>query len=510
MCWKSASNTDQWARAELIGGLVNGVFLVALCLSIFLDAIQRFFEPQEVQNPKVVLVVGGVGLAFNILGLFVFHQHSHHHEEGEHTQDHVEPNELSQAEHGHHEHDHSQRTSTDAQKHLSPTISRQTERSSRYLSHTISSQRRASDASNRSMSRRRSHGRSLVDEFPTHPASVRRNIREHARSPELDAEESISAEGPTGSEAQEPTETTHLLSDPSNRSSNRNYVYPGRDGASSQLNGNTVHEDHLHRQPKEEASGHHGHSHSDMNIRGLFLHVLGDALGNVGVMISALIIWLATSPARYYADPAISLVITLIILKTAVPMCKDTAKPLLQATPNHIYVDHIKRDVEDLSGVRSCHDVHVWALTPSRPIATLHVELDFNFEGANAARYMELAKEINICLHEHGIHSSTIQPEFCLNPQHKNTAPPSLQDRESASSTSTVQTAIATGPSEQTTGQTSSGKATHGHAACLLDCKDTCEVGKQCCGPPQDSSATLVENKPPETEGKSHSEARPK
>ena len=64
----------------MIGGLVNGVFLVALCLSITLDAIQRFFEPQEVSRPQLVLIVGGVGLAFNILGLVVFgHGHDHSH-----------------------------------------------------------------------------------------------------------------------------------------------------------------------------------------------------------------------------------------------------------------------------------------------------------------------------------------------------------------------------------------------------------------------------------------------
>lgn len=61
---------------------MNGVFLVALCLTIFLDAIQRFFEPQEVTNPKLVLIVGAIGFAFNILGLFVFHQHDHGHDHG--------------------------------------------------------------------------------------------------------------------------------------------------------------------------------------------------------------------------------------------------------------------------------------------------------------------------------------------------------------------------------------------------------------------------------------------
>lgn len=71
--------TYGWQRAETLGALVNGVFLVALCLSIFLEAIQRFVEPQVVSNPKLVLIVGCLGLASNILGLFLFHDHGHSH-----------------------------------------------------------------------------------------------------------------------------------------------------------------------------------------------------------------------------------------------------------------------------------------------------------------------------------------------------------------------------------------------------------------------------------------------
>src|ERR1700712_5676823 len=81
--------TYGWQRAETLVALVNGVFLVALCLSIFLEAIQRFVEPQEVTNPKLVLIVGCFGLASNVLGLFLFHDHGHSHGDANgHTHDH--------------------------------------------------------------------------------------------------------------------------------------------------------------------------------------------------------------------------------------------------------------------------------------------------------------------------------------------------------------------------------------------------------------------------------------
>ena len=64
----------------------------------------------------------------------------------------------------------------------------------------------------------------------------------------------------------------------------------------------------------------HDHSHGSMNMRGLLLHVFGDALGNLGVVASGLIIWLAKGKFRFYFDPMISLVITAIIFSSALPL----------------------------------------------------------------------------------------------------------------------------------------------------------------------------------------------
>ena len=70
--------------------------------------------------------------------------------------------------------------------------------------------------------------------------------------------------------------------------------------------------------------GGHGHSHGSMNMRALMLHVLGDALGNVGVIATGLVIWLTTWSWKFYFDPIISLVITVIIFSSALPLGKRT------------------------------------------------------------------------------------------------------------------------------------------------------------------------------------------
>jgi solute carrier family 30 (zinc transporter), member 1 len=155
-----------------------------------------------------------------------------------------------------------------------------------------------------------------------------------------------------------------------------------------------------------------------MGMNAMVLHVIGDALGNIGVIVSALVIWLTTWSGRYYADPAVSLFITLIILRSTIPLTSATAKILLQATPDHIDVQDIKEDIEDIPGVVSCHHMHIWQLSDTQLVSSMHIEVSFPISEANGARYMELAKAARKCLHAYGIHSATIQPEFCIDRAH--------------------------------------------------------------------------------------------
>jgi len=526
---RTPSHTDrwQWARAEILGGFVNGVFLIALCLTIFLEAIQRFFEPQEVSRPKFVLVVGGIGLAFNIFGLFVFHQHSHGHDH-DHGESHSHDinDELSHAEQGHSGHQHA--SSEDMDKDLvtavkdvtehtnisSPkkqngwfksrpaTLSWSEHRNSKDDETTPLPARRTSMNSRRSTARHRSGSRSYngIEDLPIHPASLRNEIMAQARMDQGSDSDSYSEsddEVAIVEENGEPSEGSPLLSKgiPRKQSSRRKSYKRSKESDGGSSEDLMTHKNHKHAQPKSKSKG--GHSHEDMNIKGVFLHVLGDALGNVGVMASALIIWLTPWSFRFYFDPAISLLITLIILKTAIPLVKQTSKPLLQAVPDHVNVDDIREDIESLPDIRSCHHVHVWALTPSKLIATLDVQLDFNFEGNGAARYMALVKEIKSCLHGYGIHSSTIQPEFCLDPHHAHAVSTGV-DRQSPSST--FSTVISNGQ-----GITPAKRAADGTACdngeCLLNCEDECESGPQCCGP---GSGAATPKKPAADESHKH------
>ena len=504
--------TYGWQRAETLGALVNGVFLVALCLSIFLEAIQRFVEPQTVSNPQLVLIVGCFGLASNIVGMFLFHEHGHSHG-GSHAHSHGATDTLAAAEQG------KSNTTIDAHTQViadedgnvanvlpqaalgcwpkstrlsqsggQGSVSDRTRKNSRAFtnsdeeSSTIANSTSSpvslfKSGTNASRHRRRSGGSrhrfSSIDDLPIHPQSFRNEIIAASRENRLDDIQSkdgsaSEAEDVVEEDGEEPTEGTPLLRNANVSGSAERHGHKHKHPDQH----DSWHVDHKHnKKPETENGG--GHSHSDLNMRGVFLHVMGDALGNVGVIGTALFIWLTNFTWRFYMDPLVSLIITAIILGSAIPLCKAASRILLQAVPAGINIDAIKDDIEELPGIISCHHVHVWQLSDVKTVASLHVQVEFDFRGEGSARYMQLAREVRRCLHEHGIHSSTIQPEFCLDPDHKHASgPPSDHDSSEhgrVNGASNVASKAASIRSEPET--------------CLLDCGDECDEGGQCCAP---------------------------
>ncbi|KAI9301851.1 cation efflux protein [Cunninghamella echinulata] len=244
--------TYGWQRAEILGALLNGVFLLALCFTILMEAIERFVRMEPTTNPMLVLIVGCSGLAFNVIGLFLFHEHGHGHG---------------------HEHHHESSSSSAS---------------------------------------------------------------------------------------------------------------------------------HIEKQDND----HHHHEGGHLNMKGIFLHVLGDALGNVGVIVSALVIWLTPYDWRFYMDPAMSLLISIIIFMSALPLVKKTSSILLQGVPSSINLDQIRKSLEEIPDVYSVHELHIWQLSDTKIVASLHVLL------LSDDNYMELSNQMRQKLHEFGVHSSTIQPEY--------------------------------------------------------------------------------------------------
>ncbi|KAH8692276.1 putative cation diffusion facilitator family metal ion transporter [Talaromyces proteolyticus] len=264
-----------WSRAQLLGAFFNGVFLLALGVSIFLQSIERFISLQRVENPKLILIVGCVGLALNILSASFLHEHDH-----------------------------------------GPSI---------------------------------------------------------------------------------PSETNELQEITGNAASE---AY-------------SAHQNHRHGNQQSKENGH------DLGMLGVLIHVIGDAINNVGVIISALVIWKANYAGRFYADPAVSMAISIMILITSSPLVKKSGTILLESVPLGVDPSDVQHDLELIPGIRSVHELHVWRLNQQKSLASVHIVLS----DCLVSDFIRMANTVNECLHSYGIHSATVQPEVVGSAASKIAAP---------------------------------------------------------------------------------------
>jgi len=116
----------------------------------------------------------------------------------------------------------------------------------------------------------------------------------------------------------------------------------------------------------------HGHHHHSVNVRGAYLHVLGDLLSSVGVVIGGAIMWATGS---YWIDPLISALIAVIITGSAWRLLRESVDVLLEATPAGIDYQEVAAALHELDGVEGVHDLHIWSLTSGLHALSCHVEV---------------------------------------------------------------------------------------------------------------------------------------
>jgi len=146
----------------------------------------------------------------------------------------------------------------------------------------------------------------------------------------------------------------------------------------------------------------HGVREGGLNVRGAYLHVLGDLLASAGTVVAALVI---RATGWYAADPIVSLLTTLLIVSGAWRLVRESVDVLLEAAPAHIALDEVRSRLEAIPGVTSVHDLHVWTLTSGMVAMSAHaiVPQPENNEGVLARALTELKAM--------GIQHSTMQLE---------------------------------------------------------------------------------------------------
>ncbi|MHB1416332.1 MAG: cation diffusion facilitator family transporter [Chloroflexota bacterium] len=148
-----------------------------------------------------------------------------------------------------------------------------------------------------------------------------------------------------------------------------------------------------------------GHTHGNLNVKSAFLHVLGDALASVGVIVGALVM-LATG--WYGADPLVSALIGLLIAYSGWGILRESVHILMEGAPEGLTAPMLARALADVEGVRGVHDLHVWSTGSGQPTLSAHVrvaEADLPQSPVLLARLRRLLDE------EYEIEHSTLQIE---------------------------------------------------------------------------------------------------
>ena len=147
----------------------------------------------------------------------------------------------------------------------------------------------------------------------------------------------------------------------------------------------------------------HNDAAKSLNVHGAYLHVLGDALSSVGVMVAAAVV-IATGWTP--ADALASVAIALVIVPRTWGLLRQAVNVLLEGTPPHLDTGEIEEAMRGVSGVRRVHDLHVWALTSGREAMSAHVVVE------DVGESDRLLRELHEVLHARfGIDHTTIQIE---------------------------------------------------------------------------------------------------
>ena len=147
----------------------------------------------------------------------------------------------------------------------------------------------------------------------------------------------------------------------------------------------------------------HGSHEVDLNIRGVWLHVLGDALGSVAAVIAGALMSLY---GWYTADPLFSVIIGLLIVWSSWHLIREATNVLLEGTPAHINLAAVEDSILETAGVNDVHDLHVWTITSGREALSAHVI------HADSVSQPELLQQLRAKLHDRfGVDHLTIQLE---------------------------------------------------------------------------------------------------
>lgn len=175
-----------------------------------------------------------------------------------------------------------------------------------------------------------------------------------------------------------------------------------------------THDDHKHHNADEDQphvplldkpnSGDGQKKQRNINVQGAYLHVLGDSVQSIGVMIGGAIIWY--KPEWKIVDLICTLIFSIIVLGTTIKMMRNILDVLMESTPREIDATKLEKGLLEMEEVVEIHELHIWAITVGKVLLACHVKIR---PEANAD--MVLDKVIDYIRREYNISHVTIQVE---------------------------------------------------------------------------------------------------
>lgn len=149
------------------------------------------------------------------------------------------------------------------------------------------------------------------------------------------------------------------------------------------------------------------HKVENINLRAAFIHVLGDLIQSIGILIASGLVWY--NEEWRIADPICTLLFSVIVFGSTIMISKEIIHILMEGTPKNINASHVKTDIESVEGIERAHDLHIWTLSPGNVALTVHIITK------PAITYEEhsviLSKIQEMICSKYNIHHSTIQIE---------------------------------------------------------------------------------------------------
>lgn len=156
-----------------------------------------------------------------------------------------------------------------------------------------------------------------------------------------------------------------------------------------------------------------GDTQDNLNMRGAYLHVLSDMLGSIGAILAALLIiffgW-------GWADPAASVIVAALVLRSGYYVTKSSLHVLMEGTPQNIKIENIIHTIKKTKGVLGVHDLHVWSITSGMNALSCHVVVSSQLTLEESEK---MVQKIEHDLEDEGINHVTIQMETDAH-KHKN------------------------------------------------------------------------------------------